>query len=703
MKEAEKLCSAYVRNNSLHQPLYLYTASIITAVTLTRSVPPNFYANIFKNLRSPEEFIEFFRGFLQASDCQVAGECEEIIETYAFSWKLYKKFLEKWAYLELEEKQGYSGTGTQLRDIAWVLISLKRAQNPSSDLVENACLILGVLKFVLTHLPSTISFSAGDCLDFLVRLFNGNLEQASESCIAVEEFLVNLKQCEILRSNSVDPTNFEGVFSASHYHYNLNRLIEHYLQSSSHLVLSETEFIKKNQPKTPVKLSRNRKTNLELKSKRIITWEQESEASIKSKLGEMPVPSSPSQNSFTPMSAAMELNNWLRDILKRTSLNQIPILLQEYDSLANFSVYAKIESFRNKLSSVFVEKENLPILPESTANKSKTESILKLYVHSLHGMIKNEQKRQGNLSNLYGNENFHQAAFACSIECVVFYYGLNLNFEQVLDLAEVSVFEFWKLITTFMQFDAKMPISLKKHFKDVESHILNENAWNESSPIKNMLSQYVIECKTSSGSPIFSIFFKRLLAFVAQKLVEITDQVEILEEVKERVWELVKMCITEQSDLFYNRTLDTIILCSIYAICKLYKPVSFKLLIENFLILNPNKDHVFKQIAGVGDIVKFYNLNFIPRFKEYLSQGPEGAKSYFQSPLRASLPMTSPSRSPAFCSPKTPYLTPRTRKLWASSETSHIITQKKGRLISFDDEPQLPKIEEDSPIACKKK
>ena len=702
MKEAERLCIAYVRNNSLPQPLYLYTASIIAAVSLTKSVPPAFYLSIFRNLPCPEEFIEFFQDFLKISDLHMA-ECEELIENYAFSWRLYKKFLEKWAYLELEEKQGYSGTGPQLRDMVWVLICVKRSQSPSSDLVENACLILGLLHFALTHLPSTISFATRDSLDFLVRLFNGNLEQASESCRAVEGFLVDLKHCDIIRSNSADPTNFEGIFSASHYHYNLNRLIEYYLQNLGYGLVSEIEFMKKNLPKTPVKLTRSRKTNVELKSKRIISWGPEGESSVKSKLGEIPVAASPSHNSFTPMSEAMELNNWLRDILKRTSLNQIPILLQEYDSVANFSVYAKIESFRNQLSTVFVEKENLPMVPENTANKSKTESILKLYVYSLQGMMKNEQKGQGNLSNLYGNENFHQATFACSIECVVFYYGLNLNFEQVLRLAEVSVFEFWKLTSTFMQFDAKMPISLRKHFKDMESYILNENAWSEHSAINNMLSQYVSECKTSSGSPIFSIFFKRLLSFLAQKLIEITDQLEILEEVKERVWELVKLCITEHSDLFYNRTLDTIILCSIYAICKLYKPVSFKILIENFLILNPNKDHVFKQIAGVGDIVKFYNLHFIPQFKEYLSQGPECTKSYFQSPLRASMSITSPAKSSTFCSPKTPYLTPRTRKLWASSETSHTITQKKGRLISFDDEPRLPKIEEDSPIACKKK
>jgi Retinoblastoma-associated protein A domain/Retinoblastoma-associated protein B domain len=701
IKEAERLCNAYIRKHSVSQPLYLYIASTIAAANMTRSIPQNFYINVFKNICSSEEFIDFYKNFLKASELSNVLECEEIIESYSFSWRLYKKFIEKWAQLEIEEKQGHSGVGMQLRDVSWVLISLKRLICPSNDLVQCAHLMLGVLNFVLFHLPSTVSFSVSkDPFEFLVKIFNGNPEQAAEAAYDVENFVRDLKENEILRSNSGETMNFDGIFSASHYVYNFNKLAEYYSRSLKEFSINEIEFIKKAQPRTPIKNSRHRKPNAELKSKRIISWENEvSEADIKTKLGEVPVAASPSQNSFTPMSSAMELNNWVREVVKKTSLSQIPILLQEYNSLSNFSIYAKIEAYRNKLSSVLIEKENLPsMLQEYSNTKSKTESILKMYVYSIHGMIKNEQKRQGNLSILYNNENFHQATFGCCVESIVFCYGISFDFHQVLDIADVSVFEFWKLITTFVQFDSKIPVALKKHFKDVESFIMNEYAWNEKSPIRLMLAQYVLECKSSSGNPIFSIFFKRLLSHVAQKLIEITEQLEILEEVKERIWELVKLCITEHIDLFQNRSLDTIILCSVYAVCKIFKPVSFKTLIESFSVLHPTKESAFKHIPGAGDIIKFYNHFFIPCFKDFLSQGLDTVKNLFQSPLRASLPVTSPSKSPGFCSPKTPYLTPRTRKLWASSETAHTIIPKKGRLISFDDEPQLPKIEEDSPI-----
>ena len=697
VREAENLCKAFLRSNSVQQPLYLYTASVLSAGLQSKEEPNAFLQNLFKNLTVPEDFIEFYKNFQSVVSPATAEQALSIIEDFSFSWRLYKKFLEKWAQLELEQKQGHSGSASSLRDTIWVLISTRRQSMQSNDLVQNAYLLLSALHFALTHLPSTITFSVSPLHTFLIKLFNADADQSQESISSFETFIACLKTSDLLRCSS---DNFEGIFAASHINYNHTKLSDFYSQNLQNWQFNEIEFLKKHQPKTPVKQTRHRKGQVELKSKRIITWDSDPDIGLKSKLGEVPVQSSPNPNSFTPMSSAMELSNWLREIMKKIQLASVPSLLEEYNSVANFSVYAKIEDFRNRLAAGLTEKENLPEIVGDVqrSGKSKSESILKLYVYALHGMIRNEQKRQGNLNTLYNNEHFHSATFACAIESFVFAHGISLNFYQVLEIAQVSVFEFWKIITTFVQFDSKIPISLKKHFRDIENHIINECAWTDSSVILPMMTQFVNDSKTSSGSPIFNIFFKRTLSYLAQKLVEVTEQVEILEEVKERIWELIKTCITENVDLLTNRTLDTVVLCSIYAVCKLFKQVSFKTLIENFSIQNPGKEHVFKQVAGAGDIIKFYNLFFIPRFKESLSQGTENLKNFFSSPLRASLPITSPSRVNAFCSPKTPYLTPRTRKLWASSEGTQIIGHKKGRLISFDDDPQLPKIEEDSPI-----
>ena len=80
----------------------------------------------------------------------------------------------------------------------------------------------------------------------------------------------------------------------------------------------------------------------------------------------------------------------------------------------------------------------------NTANKSKTESIYWSFM-CIHYM--EWRKMSQNDSGIWvlireRERELHQAAFACSIECVVFYYRLNLNFEQVLSLVDVSVFEF---------------------------------------------------------------------------------------------------------------------------------------------------------------------------------------------------------------------------------------------------------------------
>ena len=143
IKEAEKICNSYLKKHSIQQPMYLYIASSIIAATRSGSYPPNFLGNALKNLKSPEEFIDFFKHLLREVEAESScyKDCEDIIENYTFSWLLYKKFVEKWAQLELSEKQGHSGTVSKLRELAWTIVALKRSKSESGnnrDLVENA-------------------------------------------------------------------------------------------------------------------------------------------------------------------------------------------------------------------------------------------------------------------------------------------------------------------------------------------------------------------------------------------------------------------------------------------------------------------------------------------------------------------------------------------------------------------------------------
>ena len=94
-KETERLCNLFLRNNSIQQPLYLYISSCIGAALITKSFPSNFYSNIFKNICSPEDFISFSSVFVKTLEVSVLSDYERIIENYAFSWRLYKKFIEK--------------------------------------------------------------------------------------------------------------------------------------------------------------------------------------------------------------------------------------------------------------------------------------------------------------------------------------------------------------------------------------------------------------------------------------------------------------------------------------------------------------------------------------------------------------------------------------------------------------------------------
>lgn len=67
----------------------------------------------------------------------------------------------------------------------------------------------------------------------------------------------------------------------------------------------------------------------------------------------------------------------------------------------------------------------------------------------------------------------------------------------------------------------------------------------------------------------YNVFFKRVLHVSAFRIHELCELLGVSEDVKERVWEIMKICLsTEPHKLMPNRHLDQIIMCTIYGVCK---------------------------------------------------------------------------------------------------------------------------------------
>lgn len=97
-------------------------------------------------------------------------------------------------------------------------------------------------------------------------------------------------------------------------------------------------------------------------------------------------------------------------------------------------------------------------------------------------------------------------------------------FNQLLDYMNLSVFDFWKLVNSFIVVDPQMPTPLKRHFRDIEIKIVTELGWK-------------------TGSPILEII---------EKILDKARAEEENEEVKEKVSEDVHMKITPGSQESYK-------------------------------------------------------------------------------------------------------------------------------------------------------
>ena len=199
------------------------------------------------------------------------------------------------------------------------------------------------------------------------------------------------------------------------------------------------------------------------------------------------------------------------------------------------------------------------------------------------------------------------------------------------------------------------------------------------------------------------MFFKKVLSYVAHKITEIGNWIGISDTVKEEIWCAAKYLLSEKTELFISRHIDQLIICTIFGVCKIHSPISFRALLEQYNILYPTHEGLFKEIKINDylsvDIIKFYNTIYIQNMKDYLTgKNYNGARPRISalnppSPLKANLTTSlnyyenSPMRSTM-----QNYMTPRTKKLWAFGESpsralksiNTMIQQRASRRIDFE-------------------
>ncbi|KAJ1275719.1 hypothetical protein BS78_05G157600 [Paspalum vaginatum] len=126
------------------------------------------------------------------------------------------------------------------------------------------------------------------------------------------------------------------------------------------------------------------------------------------------------------------------------------------------------------------------------------------------------------------------------------------------------------------------------------------------------------------------IFFSKILKLAAIRIRNLCERLQCVEQT-ERVYNVFKQILDQQTSLFFNRHIDQLILCCLYGVAKVCQlELSFREILNNYKREPQCKPEVFLSIYlgnrnrnGVlgsrhVDIITFYNEVFVPAAKPFL-------------------------------------------------------------------------------------
>ncbi|RHY33706.1 hypothetical protein DYB25_008548 [Aphanomyces astaci] len=347
----------------------------------------------------------------------------------------------------------------------------------------------------------------------------------------------------------------------------------------------------------------------------------------------------------TPVTAAVETNNWIRSVLMPLPPHPSDTLRRHFDQCASMPEAAAniaqwTDELMNKLSLPTSHQQRLLHVGSTTSSTSSSSHVegsltktktmgLGLFYKVLEALLDAEAVRiqSGDFSALLSNSSFTRALFACSMEVVLKAHSLvSLAFPQLLTTCDVDAFDFGKIIESFVKRAPQLPSELKRHMRDLEQTVLDSLVWASSSGLHPLLSNPQLK-----SAAILQLFFRKVLALAANRILALGQHLQLDAPLLNQVWTTVKECISaHHSSLLRNRHLDHMILCALYGVCKVnhvVPEVTFKRVLDGYKRVYPtvSKASIVREIpldtpTAKGDVIKFYNRCFIPTLKAFLLQ-----------------------------------------------------------------------------------
>ncbi|POM76144.1 Hypothetical protein PHPALM_6654 [Phytophthora palmivora] len=414
----------------------------------------------------------------------------------------------------------------------------------------------------------------------------------------------------------------------------------------------------------------------------------------------------------TPVSAAVETSNWVRETLSSAMLMPVTPRLLSFFSDCSVNPTERITRVLHEHSELLLAARNtgratsgrvrtaMMLLDndqddtgdenESGRNASfsgvddslkRTKNLTTvLFYRVLEPLLLSERERLRNndFSKLLNNEVFLAALFACCAEVVLKAHSLiTISYPFLLEHLHVNAFHFVTTSESFVKYAPKLPSALKKHMGDVKNRILDAAVWKSDSALYQLLdgvqrpSSSVLSSPRPSSlmdrlngdiaatpagavshAPVLRLFFRMVLSRAASRIYQLCNLLGLDSTDQNQIWTAVKECITSHQYLLRDRHLDLIVLCNIYAVCKVSRgpnvsqaaaTMSFKRLLACYNQLNRHAPTGINSVGGSplvssrsgegvtygiildndksrGDIIKFYNRCYITPMKVFILQ-----------------------------------------------------------------------------------
>lgn len=318
--------------------------------------------------------------------------------------------------------------------------------------------------------------------------------------------------------------------------------------------------------------------------------------------------------------------------------------------------------------------------------RDNVREALAVYFSAIEGCLVYEASRLGQRkgpvagSNGYvklslpRNSSFHRAILTCAWETVSAAHGRRDSsvFMKAMEVFDVSALEMTKVIESFAKRLAGLPKSLANHIIVCEHRLLEFTAWKKNSELVTALVDRVrkhrqngegstkeeVASATSNGKGrvvtefALEVFFRKLMYIASDRITELLSLLRVDgEDDVTKVWETVKVAAFERWPVMVDRHLDQVLLCSVYAVCKVLRySLRFKDIMAAYRSMTHVKQPSFSHLIGTvsydvsldahheliartrdhnspsringkearGDVIKFYNQVYIHAMRSHL-------------------------------------------------------------------------------------